>query len=98
VANRFRKLPQAEADLDSIWAYIAADNVVVANRLIDRIGDVFEMLTESPLAGRQRSDLRKNLRSFAVGDYVILYFPLADGIEVLRVMHGRQDIDAEDMI
>jgi toxin ParE1/3/4 len=98
VANRFRKLPQAEADLDLIWTYIAADNFVAASRLIDRFGDVFEMLTENPLAGRQRNGLRRNLRSFAVGNYVIFYIPLADGIEVLRVMHGRQDIDAEDVI
>jgi hypothetical protein len=26
------------------------------------------------------------------------YFPLKDGIEVIRVMHGRQDIDADDMM
>jgi toxin ParE1/3/4 len=28
---------------------------------------------------------------------VIFYIPLPDGIEVVRVMHGRQDIDADDM-
>jgi toxin ParE1/3/4 len=29
---------------------------------------------------------------------VIFYVPLSDGIEVVRVMSGRQDIDADDMI
>jgi toxin ParE1/3/4 len=28
---------------------------------------------------------------------VIFYIPLPDGIEVVRVMNGRQDIDADDM-
>jgi toxin ParE1/3/4 len=37
------------------------------------------------------------LRSFPVGNYVIFYIPIPDGIEVVRVMHGRQDIDADDM-
>jgi toxin ParE1/3/4 len=28
---------------------------------------------------------------------LIFYVPLPDGIEVVRVMHGRQDIDTDDM-
>jgi toxin ParE1/3/4 len=95
--NSFRKLPQADLDLESIWAFIAADNVTAANRLIDRIGGVFEMLMERPLAGRDRSELRSNLRSFPVGNYLIFYRALPDGVEVVRVMNGRQDIDADDM-
>jgi len=97
VANRFRKLPQADLDLDSIWAFIAADNVTAANKLIDRIGGVFEMLVQSPLAGRERPELQSNLRSFPVGNYIVFYRALPDGVEVVRVMNGRQDIDADDV-
>jgi len=97
VPNRFRKLPQVDLDLDSIWSFIAADRVEAAQRQIDRIGAVFEMLVRNPLAGRERPDLRRGLRSFPVGSYFIFYVPLEDGIEVVRVMHGRQDIDADDM-
>jgi toxin ParE1/3/4 len=64
---------------------------------IDRIGKIFQMLIENPLAGLERPELRKYLRSFPVGSYVVFYVPLPDGIEVIRVMHGRQDIDADDM-
>jgi plasmid stabilization system protein ParE len=46
---------------------------------------------------RERPDIRRDLRSFPVGSYVICYIPLPDGIEVVRVMHKRQDIDANDM-
>ena len=55
------------------------------------------MLAWALMAGRARVDLGSNLRSFAVGNYVIFYVPLPDGIEVARVMNGRQDIDADDM-
>jgi len=55
------------------------------------------MLVENPLAGRVRLDLGANPRSFPVGNYVIFYVPIPDGVEVVRVMHGRQDIDADDM-
>ena len=97
MANRFRKLPEADADLDSIWAFIAADSVAAANRLVDRIGGVFEMLVESPLAGRDRPELQSNLRGFPVGNYIVFYRALSDGVEIVRVMSGRQDIDADDM-
>jgi toxin ParE1/3/4 len=40
---------------------------------------------------------RENLRSFPVGSYVIFYIPVSDGVEVVRVMSGRQDIEADDM-
>jgi toxin ParE1/3/4 len=97
VRNRFRKSSRVDLDLDSIWSFIAADNVGAANRQIDRVGEVFEMLLQNPLAGRARAELGKDLRSFPVGNYIIFYLPLSDGIEVVRVLHGRQDIDADDM-
>ena len=95
--NRFRKLPQADLDLDSIWNFIAADDIQAAERQINRIGEVFQMLVENPLAGRERPELRKDIRSFPVGSYVVFYIALSDGIEVARVMNSRQDIDASDM-
>ena len=35
--------------------------------------------------------------AFAVGRYIIFYTPVSDGVEVVRVMNSRQDIDADDM-
>jgi toxin ParE1/3/4 len=97
VPNRFRKRQQVDLDLDSIWSYIAADNVSAADRQVARIGEIFEMLMQSPLAGRKRPELQQRLRSFPVGSYVVFYVPLPDGIEIVRVMNGRQDINADDM-
>jgi toxin ParE1/3/4 len=51
VANRFRKAPQADHDLDSIWDFIASDSVRAADKQIARIGEIFEMLLENPLPG-----------------------------------------------
>jgi len=66
VTNKFRKRPQADIDLDSIWSFIAEDNVPAADQLIGRIGEAFEMLTDNPFVERERMDLRRGLRSFAV--------------------------------
>jgi toxin ParE1/3/4 len=74
------------------------DSVRAANEQIERIGEILKMLVQNPLAGRERPDLQRGLRSFPVGSYVIFCVPLSDGIDVVRVMSGRQDIDADDMI
>jgi toxin ParE1/3/4 len=97
VANKFRKRSQADADLDSIWSYIAADNAKAADHLLNRFGTVFEVLVQNPLAGRERADLAPGLRGFVVANYIIFYFVRSDGVEIVRVMHGRQDITADDI-
>jgi len=83
--------------VDSICAYIAADSGKAAEELLDRFGAVFEMLVQNPRAGRPRPDLGQNLRSFPVERYIIFYTSVSDGIEVVRVVHGRQDIKADDV-
>jgi toxin ParE1/3/4 len=55
------------------------------------------MLAQTPMAGRARDDLSENLRSFPVGRYIIFYIAASDGVEVVRVMNSRQDIDADDL-
>jgi toxin ParE1/3/4 len=97
MANRARKSPQAEIDIFSIWQYIAGDSPKVADAMLDRIEETFDMLAQMPLAGRSRNELATKLRNFPVGSYVIFYFPVFDGIEVARVMSGRRDIDADDI-
>ena len=97
MANSPSKRPQAEIDVATIWDFIAEDSVRAADALIKRIEKAFDMLAETPLAGRVRDELMPNLRSFPVGNYVIFYLPVSTGIEVVRVMHGRRDIDADEM-
>jgi len=40
------------------------------------------------------SQLLPNLRCLPVGNYLIFYLPLPDGIEVVRVLPGMRDIDS----
>jgi toxin ParE1/3/4 len=93
--SRYRLTNEAREDLDETWLSIAADNPPAADRLLDRLYESFLLLAGQPLLGRARPELGMNLRSFPVGNYVIFYRPIADGIEVARVLHGARDIDAE---
>ncbi len=95
--NSARKRPQTEIDLTSIYNFIADDSVKAADAWLKRIEDTFDMLAQTSMAGRARDDLSMALRSFPVGRYIIFYVPVSDGVEVVRVMNSRQDIDADDM-
>jgi toxin ParE1/3/4 len=94
---RRRIRPDVDHDLDSIWSFIAADNPRAAGAMIDRLTEAFDMLLTMPLAGRTRHELGENLRSFTVHNYVIFYVAVPEGIDIVRVMHGRQDIGPADM-
>lgn len=90
--KRYRLTPEAEKDLDEITDFIAADDPIAANRLIDSIEAKCQALAEMPGVGRGREELAPNLRSSHVGKYVIFYRPEDEGIEVIRVIHGHRDI------
>jgi toxin ParE1/3/4 len=96
MAPRILLRPQVQADLDAIWDFIAADNMAAADRLLDRVGAGIEMLAHNPFAGRERPELAPSLRSFPIGNYVIFYLPLDNGVDVVRVLSGYLDIDASD--
>jgi toxin ParE1/3/4 len=92
-----RVAPAAERDLDEIWYYVAKESgsFDIANRLIDTITDRFFLLTGFPYLGRSREeDFGSGCRSFTVGEYVIVYTVEVEDVLVLRVVHGRRDIEA----
>jgi len=45
----------ALADLDEIFAYIAADNLAAAARLVDRIEDAARRIAATPYMGRRHA-------------------------------------------
>ncbi|HXE07718.1 MAG TPA: type II toxin-antitoxin system RelE/ParE family toxin [Acidobacteriaceae bacterium] len=95
---KYRRSPLAEADLDSIWLHIALEsgNVEIADRFLDSIVDRFLLLAAHPHVGRARDeDLRAGIRSFPIGDYLILYTIENAEVMILRVMHGKRDIPAQ---
>ena len=92
-----RLAPEAEADLDSVWYFVASQSgsPEVADRLIDTITTRFSLLSHHPHIGRRRDDdLRPGLRSFPVGSYVIIYRLEGADVLILRVLWGGRDIPA----
>jgi toxin ParE1/3/4 len=92
--SRLRFSPRAERDLNEIGDHIKQRNPAAAERWVDLIESKCRSLAEQPGLGRPRRHLRQDLRSFAVGNYIIFYRRIGDGIEIVRVLHGRRDIAA----
>lgn len=90
---RLLKRPEAENDLEEIWWFIAQDSPDNADRFLDRIQESCLALSDFPKMGVSREELKTDLRSQPVGNYLIFYFPLEDGIDIVRVLHGSRDIE-----
>jgi toxin ParE1/3/4 len=86
--------PRANADLEEIWMFIAADNPAQADDFIDLIDEKFQNLSRQPGLGRRREELVAGLRSFPVGRYVIFYLQVQDSLQIVRILHGARDLDA----
>jgi toxin ParE1/3/4 len=94
---RLRIAPQAEADLDSIWYYVATESasVEIADRLVDSLTSRFLLLARHPYVGRSREhEFGPGMRSLAVSEYVIVYTVEHGAVHVLRVVHGRRDLES----
>jgi toxin ParE1/3/4 len=93
VANVIQSLP-AEADLNAIVDYIAADNLPAALDWLMAIRQLFELLSKQPLIGERQITLRHGeVRRICHGRYVVYYLPIRDGVEILRVIHGAREHD-----
>ena len=87
-----RRSKLSESDYREIWHYIAADNPDAADALLRKIDAKLDLYAANPMMGTDRSRLGRGLRSFPVGNYLVFYKPLEDGIIVLRVVHGARNL------
>jgi toxin ParE1/3/4 len=89
---QLRFTESAERDLVDIGNFIARDSPAGAARFIARLEEHCQILAAHPLLGRPRDELAPELRSLAYRRYVIFYRALADGAEIVRVLHAARDI------
>lgn len=87
-----RITPRAETDLEEIWLTIALDNPSAADKLLRRIATKLERLAEFPDMGSSRPEIAPSAKILVEGNYLILYEPAGNDIEVVRVIHGARDL------
>ncbi len=92
----FRLTPAAIDDLDEIWNFIFRDDPRAADAVEREIRSSFAMLAKVPLSGRARRELtRLPVRFWTVArypNYIVVYKPDSEPIEIIRVVHGMQDL------
>ena len=65
-----------------------------ADKYLRRLNDVITYVAQRPLMGRERPETQDGgIRSFGAESHVIFYIALADGMELVRVIHGSQDLE-----
>jgi toxin ParE1/3/4 len=87
---------RADADLLDLWEYIAQDNPAAANAQLRQIATSCQTLADMPGISRARPEIRRGLRAWPIGSYLVLHRDAPGGIEVVRVVHGARDLDALD--
>jgi toxin ParE1/3/4 len=78
----------ALADLDEIFAYIAADNQQAAARRVDRIEDAARRIDANPYMGEAAR--KSGFRRFPVGNYLIVYEVGTDEVVIHYVRRGAR--------
>jgi toxin ParE1/3/4 len=92
--SQVRRARQAEADLRSISEHIARESGsrAVARNFLTQLDSKIESYSRQPLMGDLGEDLGEGIRTFPFKkNYVVIYRPLDDGIDVLRVFHSARD-------
>jgi len=83
----------AQTDLLEAWLFIAEENPVAADRVLDTIEREANTLSLQPLTGRSRPELALGVRSWPTSTPYILFYLVDDrGITVLRVLHHARDV------
>jgi len=86
--------PTARIDLSQIWDYyakLAGRNR--ADKIVREIERASRLIEDHPFGGRPRDEVRPGLRSISVAPYVIFYRVRNDVPEIVRILHGRRDLD-----
>jgi toxin ParE1/3/4 len=74
MSRRLVVSPEAKSDLVDIWRYLSSRSGPATDRIMRDITLRFKMLLDFPQSGTRRDELRRGLRTFPVGSYLVFYF------------------------
>ena len=89
----YRTSPDAESDLLSIWDFTARKwSEAQADLYIEGLVMRFAWLTQNKELWKSRPEIGENLYSYTEKSHVIIFREYSQGIEFLRILHGRMDL------
>jgi toxin ParE1/3/4 len=85
--------PAAIADIEAIWDYSASNwGADQADRYTDEIRDACHALAAGLKIGRT-TDIRAGYSKHVTGSHVIYYKDQTDRLDIVRILHSRQDAE-----
>ncbi len=91
--------PLASMDIEDIFAYLASSNSDAALDFFDAVRVTFANLARNPNIGaayNSSNPALQNLRRWPVKDfdsYLIFYINANNQVEIVRVLHGKRDLE-----
>ncbi len=84
--------PAAINDLKDIYQYgLRQWGQAQSESYLSTIKNQFWLLTQQPLMGTERPELLSDTRSLPIESHTLFYRVTANRVEIIRVLHGRQD-------
>lgn len=91
----FRLTELAKQDLRSIGRYTQLTwGREQRNLYLGKIDACFHLLAQEQQRGKSCDDVRSGYRKYHVGRHLIFYRQSTEGVEIVRVLHDRMDIEA----
>lgn len=86
--------PSATKDLNQIADYFLTRNLEAGEKLFKEFNRKCQNLANFPNMGRSYAYIKPSLRGLPLDGYIIIYQVIDDGVEILRVVSGRQDLES----
>jgi toxin ParE1/3/4 len=84
--------PAAKNDLKDIYQYgLRQWGQTQSESYLSAIKSQFWLLIQQPLMGTDRSELLPDTRSIPIESHTLFYRVISSRVEIIRVLHGRQD-------
>ena len=93
MTDRFRLTKPAIRDIEEITDRIAQQSGLgQSENFLSKLESKFSKIVTFPLIGRRRDEILANIRTTSLDKYLILYMPISDEIEILRIVSGYRDL------
>jgi toxin ParE1/3/4 len=92
---QFRLTQPAIQDIEEIADRLAQQSGLEKSEIfLSKLESKLANIARFPQIGRKRNEILSNIRSIPLENYLILYLPIGNDIEILRVISGYRDLSA----
>lgn len=92
-SHQYELTKQAEQDIEDIFDYTVHEfGIDQAITYVSEFDETFENIAANPELGRQRTEIRKGLRSLVKNSHIIFYHIIKKRVRIIRILHASRDL------